>query len=77
MKPLFHHDCPHCTFLGNVRVPMQNFVFADMYKCDKAYILRFSDDPADNRSGNYETLGFWFRTEQEVFNQPTNEGVSA
>jgi hypothetical protein len=46
---------------------MQNFVFADMYKCAESYILRFGDDPANNRSGNYETLGFWFRTEEEVF----------
>lgn len=65
MKPLFHHDCPHCTFLGNVRVPIQNYEPADMYKCEHHFVLRFSDEPSDNRSGNHETLAFWFRTYEE------------
>ena len=64
--PLYEHDCPRCTFLGSVFVPIEKFKPADMYKCDHQYVLRFSDDPSDNRSGDHETLSFWFRTEQEV-----------
>ena len=65
--PLYEHDCPHCTFLGTVFLPMRDMEIADMYKCNKSYIMRFSSDPADNSSGDHETLSFWFRTEQEVF----------
>ena len=64
--PLYEHDCPDCTFLGTVFVPIQKFEPADMYKCKHQYVLRFSSEPSDNRSGTHESLGFWFRTEKEV-----------
>jgi len=69
LKPLYEHDCPQCKFLGSVRVPIQAFEVADMYKCEHQYVLRFSSEPSDNRSGTHETLAFWFRTEKEVFNK--------
>lgn len=65
--PLYEHDCPRCTFLGTVFVPIRDYEPADMYKCNKSYIMRFSSDPADNSSGDHETLSFWFRTEEELF----------
>jgi hypothetical protein len=45
---------------------MRDYEPADMYKCNKSYIMRFSSDPAENSSGDLEPLSFWFRTEKEL-----------
>lgn len=63
--PLYEHTCPACQFLGTVLVPIQDYEPADMYKCDRYFTLRFSNDPSDERSGTQESLAFWFRTYKE------------
>jgi len=52
-KPMYHHDCDHCTFLGQYEWRQHTF---DLYHCIQGgglptVIARFSSDGPDYESG--------------------------
>jgi hypothetical protein len=52
-KPLYEHDCTHCTFLGTGEYAGRAF---DLYFCNQGHLLptviaRASSDPHDYSSG--------------------------
>ena len=64
-KPLFEHDCPHCTFLGTIDINFtESIEKGDVYICDDTLIFRLSDEGSDYYSRTLEYIykfptGYW------------------
>ena len=58
LTPKFTHDCDQCEFVGTIKARKSYFgaPLVDIYKDAETVIVRFGDEPQENKTYEYENI---------------------